>query len=489
MAEESKRGRHAAQKPKKKRRGLKIALISMAALLVVVIASGAMLLNRIQNPQALFTPAPVVKTPTPSTLPGDLDENSATTSDTLAQEDDGAATPEPTDEPSPELEFDADRVNILLLGQDSSNERIAAGMNFRTDSMILASFNLKTYEVDLISIPRDSYVRINGGSQRTKVNAAFVYGGGSEKDGYQYAMDTVSWVFGGIRIDYYVGYGMQAVKDVVDAMGGIEYDVDIAFTMNGRRTEKGLQMLDGQKALDYARYRGSGNGDIDRVDRQQRVIFAMYEQMKSTDQIQNIPAIYEAVMDQIDTNLDIMQIASLAYWGRNLDMNKMNRYTLDGYNLMIGNTYYYILDQSKKKELVSEVFGVDITIPDGEDYSTIRAMAQERADRVNRLMSLVSHVQQCIDSGSLTDPSAQSAVTAGQAALISDKDAQIKDAIAMLEPYSGYQVAASTPEPSGGGVFDISGGTLGGGGGDDGGSSSLGGGGSGESGGGGLGGN
>ena len=447
-------GKHAAQ-VKKRGRGIKIAMISVSVLLVVLIASGAMLLHRIQNPQSLFTPSPVVRTPIPSPSDpvDDLVDEDMIADDLSVQAAVATETPVPTEAP-PAYDFDQDRVNILLLGQDSSNERIKAGMNFRTDSMILATVNLKTYEVDLISIPRDSYVRINGGNNHTKINAAFVYGGGSEKDGYPYAMDTVSWVFGGLRVDYYVGYGMQAVKDAIDAMGGIEYDVDIAFTMNGRRTEKGVQWLDGQKALDYARYRGSGNGDIDRADRQQRIIMAMFQQMKSTDQLKNIPAIYNAMIDQIDTNLDTMQIAALAYWAKDLNTDKIEKHTLDGYNLMIGNTYYYILDQSKKKALVKDIFDLDIAIPAGEDFASIKAKAQEITDLTNRLSSLISHVQACVDSGSLSDPGAQSALSAGYAAQISGKSSEIQNAISLLNVYSHYSPAPSTPvvDPYGGGM-------------------------------------
>lgn len=456
-------GKHAEIKPKKKRKKLRIAMIVVASLLVVLVSSGALLLNTIKNPQALFTQNPISRTPPPVQ---NSDQPTKDPAQPALADADTSASPDPTEAP-PEYEFDKDRVNILVLGADSSVERVNAGMNFRTDSMILVSLNLATKEVQMISIPRDSYVRINGGNQRSKINAAFVYGGGAKKNGYQYAMDTVSWTLGGIPVDYYVGFGMQAVKDVVNAMGGIDYDVDISFTMNGRKMEKGMQHLDGQKALDYARYRGSGRGDIDRVDRQQRILFAMFQQMKSTDQIKNIPAIYNAVMDQIDTNLDVLQIAALAYWAKDLDLANMDRHTLEGYGLMIGKTSYWVLDQGKKKSLVKEVFGVDISIPEGEDYGTIKAMAEALGAKVTEVMVLLENVQQGVNSGAITDPGAQTAIAAGHAALITEKSSELDNAIALLSPYR-YQPSATTPDPNlpyvpGDSPTDPGGGGLGGG--------------------------
>jgi LCP family protein required for cell wall assembly len=412
----------------------------VGGILVALIASGAVLAYQITHPEILFTSQPPVKTPTITPIPTEAPDDQA-------MADAATVTPEPTptEEPPPDYQFGKDRINVLVLGNDSSIERIEAGMNFRTDVMMLVSVDLVNHDVDLISIPRDSYVRINGGSQRTKINAAFVYGGGANKDGYQYAMDTVSWVFGDITIDYYVGFGMQVVKDVVDAMGGIDFDVDIDFTMNGRKTEKGFQHLDGQKALDYARYRGGGRGDIDRVDRQQRIIFAMFEQMKSRDQIKNIPAVYTAVMNQIDTNLDFIQVAALAYWARDLTMDGIDRHTLDGYGLMISNISYYVLDQDKKKELVKDIFGIDITIPEGEDYATIKSMAEEIATKVSELSVLVYNVSVGIYNGDIIDPAAQAALVVGQSAIMTEKQPDVDNALTLLRPYAYYTPTYNDP--------------------------------------------
>lgn len=362
-----------------KKNPLLIILIAVAVVLVAVIACGVGFIGFIANPKNAFSElkeqdaVQLAATPTPSPTP----------EQTAAPDADPAVTPEPTITPEPTMtppdyEFEKKRINILLLGADSSVERVEAGMNFRTDTMILVTVDFENRDVDMISIPRDSYVRINGSETRfNKINAAFVFGGGADKSGYEYSMNTVSDLLG-VRIDYYVGFGMNVVKDVVNAMGGVDYDVDIEFTMCGRKTEKGLQHMDGQKVLDYCRYRKGGRGDVDRVDRQQRMLFAIFETMLSTNQVKNIPDIYTAVQENIDTNLDVLQIATLAYFAKDLSMDQIERHTVPGNGQYVGAKSYYIINQEKKNSMVKEIFGVSGPFDEGITLEAIEArVAQE----------------------------------------------------------------------------------------------------------------
>lgn len=349
---------------KKGKKILTAVLIALAVVLVLVIGGAAAFIGYISDPANAFEPEETQKvelTQMPSSTPVPTQE---TTADASVEEP--TITPEPTVTPEPTMakpdyEFDRNRVSVLLLGADSSVERIEAGQNFRTDTMILVTANFETGEVDMISIPRDSYVRIYDKDEEAeprynKINAAFTFGGGADKNGYEYAMKTVSDLLG-VRVDYYVGFGMNVVKEVVDAMGGVYYDVDIEFTMNGRETKKGYQYMDGQKVLDYCRFRKGGRGDVDRVDRQQRILFAMFEQVQAANQIKNIPEIYTAVQENIDTNLDLMQIATLAYFAKDASMENIDRHTVPGNGQYVGDRSYYIIDQDKKNKMVKDIFG------------------------------------------------------------------------------------------------------------------------------------
>ena len=154
-----------------------------------------------------------------------------------------------------------------------------------------------------------------------RVNTAFSAGGGINKHGFDYSMKTVAMLLGDIPISYYIGFNMNVVKDVVNAMGGVDYDVDTEVNMNGRVYHPGMQHLDGQGVLDYSRQR-KGTSDIARVDRQQRILLAIFNQMKQTNQIVNIPKIYSAVSSNMQTNLSMTQISALALFANKIGMEK-----------------------------------------------------------------------------------------------------------------------------------------------------------------------
>ena len=82
----------------------------------------------------------------------------------------------------------------------------------------------------------------------------------------------------------------------------------LPLPLRPRETKKGMQHMDGQQVLDYCRWRKGGRGDVDRVDRQQRMLFKIFETMLATNQVKNIPDIYAAVQENIDTNLSTLRL-------------------------------------------------------------------------------------------------------------------------------------------------------------------------------------
>ncbi len=299
-----------------------------------------------------------------------------------------SATEAPTPTPDPydlllqqaDLDFMKNRVNILVLGIDESLER-ANWQTFRTDTMLLMSIDFDTNDVCMISLPRDSYVWTYNQDHRDKINTAFSAGGGYDKSGFEYAMKTVSMVLGGVPVNNYVCFDMNVVKEVVNAIGGLNYDVDIDVNMCGRKIEKGYQYLDGQKVLDYCRQR-HGSSDIARVDRQQRMILAIFNEIKSTGQLGDIPAIYSAVTGNIYTDLTLKQIASLAAFAMKVDLESIERHTLPGGFLNIDGTSFWGIDLGKTRNLVKDIFGASIKINEADDLDTLLALAQEKRNVV-----------------------------------------------------------------------------------------------------------
>jgi len=331
------------------------------------------------TPSAILSPTEEpTEPPTPSPTAAPTAAPSATPTPTTAPTPTLSPTPEPTPTPELDLSFMKKRVNILILGWDESPERNVEGSdvyrdennNFRSDVIMLLSVSFKTGRVDLISVPRDTLAQIYTGEGKKyapnahfKINAAFAKGGSVKGGGFEWAMETVGRLFGGIPIQYYAGVDMQGLKAVVDAMGGVDYDVDVRIELNGRVLEKGYQHLNGQQVLDYCRARKGISTDIGRTDRQQRMLFAIFEQLKSRDQLKNFINIYNSVKGYIYTNLDADQIATMASFAMGLDMDDLHRKTLEGTyvdSTPYGGASFYCLHNDKLVALAEKVFGVTI---------------------------------------------------------------------------------------------------------------------------------
>lgn len=367
------------QRKKKKSKAAWIVIGIIAVILIVAIIVLLKWYDDIQNPERLFQPTTTLSPVQPTLAP------SVTQS---PQSMDELAMPTPTIDPEVALQAQADmefmknRVNILMLGIDESVERENWG-TFRTDTMILVSVNFETQEVDMISIPRDSYVKIRDNNGElvnensnsleplfAKVNSAFAKGGGSNKNGYAYAMKTIAGLLE-VPVDYYMAFNMNVVKELVDAIGGVDYNVDIDVVMNGRTLSPGFQHLNGQQVLDYCRMR-KGSSDIARVDRQQRMLMAIFQEMKTSEQLANLPSIYQAVEQNIETNLNLTQIASLALMALDMDLDQLERHTVPGEFLDMNKISYWGISMEKLQKMMYDIFGTTIMTDPDIDVTLIR---------------------------------------------------------------------------------------------------------------------
>lgn len=376
------------ERHKSMKKTLKTILIVLAAALLVCLGAIAIFYLRVNDPGNVFADAPVTREPV-TVAP----EATVTQAPPAAPPETSAAPVEPTPEPTAtpiseaelegmaDLSFMKNRVNILVMGIDRSVERVESN-SFRSDTIILVTVNFKTGDVDMITFPRDSYVKlydkdgllIDELDPFNKINEAFSRGGMMKHGGYQSEMNTVSRLIGGIPVSYYVSFDMNAVKEIVDAMGGVDYEVDIDVYMNGRELHPGLQHLDGQAVLDYCRQR-KGSSDTARADRQQRMLMAIFEQMKSTGQIANIPKIYKAVSDCIDTDLSFEQICSLSLIAVRMDSEQLNRHMVKGKFASLYQRDVWLVDAEELKTLIKDVFNADVIIDPEVDGEAILANA------------------------------------------------------------------------------------------------------------------
>ena len=300
-----------------------------------------------------------------------------------------------------DLDFMKNRVNILVMGIDRDESREDWG-TFRTDTMLLVSINFETSEAYVISLPRDSYVWIYNEDYRAKLNSAFATGGGLNGDGFEYAMNTVSMLLGGVPVNNYVCFDMEVVMDVVDAMDGIDFDVDVSFDLDGRSLGEGFQHLDGQQVLDYCRVRENitGGSDIARTARQRKMIMAIFSYMKENGQLQDIPAIYSAVASNIFTDLTFEQITSLAAFSLKLDSEDLHDYLLPGKYLDMEGASFWGIDQSKKQDMVYEIFGQTIKIDSNDDVDTFLALVQKKNEAIEAGQAAITDVKRYLTANS-----------------------------------------------------------------------------------------
>ena len=240
---------------------------------------------------------------------------------------------------------------FLVLGLDSDDFSGATTEQNRTDTMILAKVNFEKGTVDLLSIPRDSRVLVNG--RYDKINHAHHYGG------LKLAMKTTR-DFLGLDIDYYVRVNFFSVKDIVDALGGVEVDVPVRVDIaeDNVHLNPGLQVLNGKQALQFARFRaGYPEGDLGRVKSQQILVKALIKELTKPKNIAKVPQLLDVIKKTVNTNIPFSKIAKLALKAKNLSTDRFNAKIVPGEAQMIDNISYYIPDRIALNKILKETYG------------------------------------------------------------------------------------------------------------------------------------
>lgn len=201
-------------------------------------------------------------------------------------------------------------INIALFGVDTREEDSFEG---RSDSVMIVSVNLKTADIKLISILRDSYVKIDGhGGQ--KLTHAYSYGGP------ELAIKTLNQNFD-MNITDYATINFFKMGDVIDAFGGLDIEInDMEMDLinglgnsEGRKVELitkiGLVHLNGDQAVSYARIRK--DGDDKRAERQRLVLNLLLEKAKKTSVVK-YPSLVKSLMNMVETSMSSSEILGLA---------------------------------------------------------------------------------------------------------------------------------------------------------------------------------
>lgn len=207
-----------------------------------------------------------------------------------------------------------ERQNVLVMGVD---QLVEVDNGQRTDTMFVMMFDPKRRVCSLLNVPRDTRVQVanrNGRVIYDKINAAYTYGGTKN------AMQAVE-EFLGVQIDNYLMIDVSGFKRVVDAIGGVDLYVEKDMKYDDFKQglhidlKAGQQHLDGEQAMGYVRYRKE-YGDIGRIRRQQRFLWAVQKKIVSGQMLMKIPGLTKELMSMVRTNLsptDILPMARTLY--------------------------------------------------------------------------------------------------------------------------------------------------------------------------------
>ena len=288
-------------------------------------------------------------------------------------------------------------IQVLVMGVSTDNG------GKLTDTIIIGSYDPKTQKASLLSIPRDTFV---GKSQKSasaydKINA--LYQKSPEK-----TLEAVNRITG-LDIKYYLVVDNQALIDLVDVIGGVEFEVPIDMIYDDTSQDlhinlkKGLQKIDGEKAEQLLRYRHGnldpktgryiggypeeyGGNDIGRMKTQRNFIIETVKQTIKAKNILKIKDIIDIAYEHVETNLPIAEVKDYVPYAVNIDVEAMRSEVLPGVTDQIGpqNLWFFVANQSETDILVQDLYsspeeetegteteeGTEVTDSNGGESST-----------------------------------------------------------------------------------------------------------------------
>lgn len=271
------------------------------------------------------------------------------------------------------VKTDDEFINILLLGIENGFEgfRQSASsskkdlLDNHTDVLMLVSINKTQGKINLVSIPRDTLTYVPGVHGIYKLNAAFNCAS-TVKEGLRRSCDAVSWLLGGIKIDAYAAVDMGGMIALGDAMGGIDFDVDMTYTgCAGHLYKKGYQHLDGLGIMEYVRARQNATvdaNDLGRTGRGRRMITAIIQKLRGNWPLVNdLWALSQKSSINFFTNItDTIDLASLYEVVQNLEHTEIGSYVLEGkYITALSEWNFTFTDQAHRLQVLKDAFGMD----------------------------------------------------------------------------------------------------------------------------------
>ena len=256
---------------------------------------------------------------------------------------------EGTETKEPVKQLTESSYNLLIYGIDAGewvNDTYRPGPG-RADTILLLQLNLEDNTASMLSIPRDTLVDIPLRGE-DKINHAHAFGGPD------LLVQTVE-SFTNVEVDYYLQVNYNLFTDVINAMGGIEFDVDTVISARSSRFDPGLQVLNGDQAFALVSFRNERMGDIGRVDRQQRFVGAVAREVRTSSSRQLLSILYSS-WKHVKTNISMMEAAELITATQSIESSSVTQGVVPGWFYNRDGVSYWRADNQQTITLLNELF-------------------------------------------------------------------------------------------------------------------------------------
>lgn len=251
-------------------------------------------------------------------------------------------------------------VNIMLMGIDAYEDgTTTSGTQPHADVCMVLAVNFNEDRIDLVSLPRDLFTVTPGYYGYYKLNCVFNVGGGMEDpdSGFEQVCRTAEQWMGGVSIPYYYGVDFQAVMDLVDAVGGIDFEVDTSFhTLSGMYYTPGMQHLDGDGVMGYLRVRTEADGlDSSRTQRQRKMLLALFQKLKAEGTFSDLLSAGKGVY----TNANLAQTTALLNYAVGIGSGNIAARSMDA---PISTNYLWafgFVDQQRRIDIIRDIYGFE----------------------------------------------------------------------------------------------------------------------------------
>jgi len=244
------------------------------------------------------------------------------------------------------------RVNVVVMG-------VAKGL---ADSIMLCSFDPKGGAVDVLSIPRDTYIERKGHktSANNKINSSYGRGGADN------VVKSVSSLTG-VNVHYYIKVDYEAVKAVVDAIGGIKVTVPMDMNYDDPADdlhihfEKGQVVSEGEDIIKLLRYRknnkggGYKEGDLGRVKMQQEIVKLGMEKVLKGNLLLNFMKLQSPIKEYVKTNMSPKQMMFYITKAKKINKENIRMQTIPGRADMINRLSFFVVNKEKMDEVLKPI--------------------------------------------------------------------------------------------------------------------------------------